>query len=252
MNKQNLAKVLNRAVIGLTTFITADSYRRLLNSDKFDKELSKQLLDSNNQLNETIRKSNEIIRELNDKVINNQIAVDEKMKSIEDGLKIIKDTTSNINNSIVLDNNEIIQFDRDAIMNNNKVITQEISKTDKIINDLLDLLKGNSSGNQFISNDFINNIYEYVSSLNFIQLGVITHLLVYICILYCLMDILIVYYSDKLITYYNIETKYPRLGKYIQLRRKFQHYFILINSIFVVLIILYLAYLDLLLLEKIS
>jgi len=55
MGKHNLGKVLNRVIVGLTTFITEDSYRRLLSNDNLDKELSKQLLDSNNQLNEIIR-----------------------------------------------------------------------------------------------------------------------------------------------------------------------------------------------------
>jgi hypothetical protein len=80
----------------------------LLNSDKINKELSKQLLDSNYQLNETIRKSNEIIISLENKVVNNQIVVEGKLKSIEDELTKLKDTTSNINNNIILGNKDIL------------------------------------------------------------------------------------------------------------------------------------------------
>jgi len=95
---KNLESILNWIIVILTTTITLalDSYRRLLNSDKINKELSKQLLDSNYQLNETVKKSNEIIISLENKIVNNQIVVEEKLKSIEDGITKLKDTTSNI------------------------------------------------------------------------------------------------------------------------------------------------------------
>jgi hypothetical protein len=53
-----------------------------------------------------------------------------------------------------------------------------------------------------------------------------------------------VYYGDKLIIYFNLETKWPKLAKFIQLRRKFQDYYIRINALIIILILLFVIYIN--------
>ena len=45
--------------------------------------------------------------------------------------------------------------------------------------------------------------------------GAVAYILVSICLIYLLIDILIIFYSEKLIKYYYIEEKYPKLTKFI-------------------------------------
>jgi|ERR1700727_6863 len=253
---RNLSQKLHIVIASLTTQITLDSYRRLLYDNKIDKEICTQLIKSNKELDTTIRKSNEIIRELEPKIIFNQNNVDDKLKSIEDGLNNLKETATNISNNVKISNNDILEYDKDVIINNSNIITQINNKTSKIIDELLEILinsgSGSSNNNQFINNNIINDIYLYLSSLNIIQISIISHILVSVCLLYCIFNILLVFFGDKLIIYYNLENKYIKLAKFIQLRRQFQQYYILINCIFVIMVVLYLSYLDILLLYKIS
>jgi hypothetical protein len=44
-----------------------------------------------------------------------------------------------------------------------------------------------------------------------------------------------VFYGDSLIKYFKIEEKYPRIAKYIQLRRKFQQYYFFISTLWIFL-----------------
>lgn len=45
----------------------------------------------------------------------------------------------------------------------------------------------------------------------------------------CLVNILFIFYGDKLIIRYNIEKRYPKLAQLIKLRRKFQSYYLIYN-----------------------
>jgi hypothetical protein len=53
-----------------------------------------------------------------------------------------------------------------------------------------------------------------------------------------------VYYGDKIIIYFNLENKWPKLAKFIQLRRKFQDYYIRINALIIILILIFVIYIN--------
>ena len=59
----------------------------------------------------------------------------------------------------------------------------------------------------------ISDITSFFSELSTAQLGAIGHILAALAIYYCVMTILGAYYGDKLITYFNLETRYPRLAR---------------------------------------
>ena len=56
-------------------------------------------------------------------------------------------------------------------------------------------------------------------------------------ILFLLISILSAFYGNKLIGYFDLEKKYPKLAKVIQYRIKFQNYTILFNFIIITIII---------------
>jgi hypothetical protein len=69
-----------------------------------------------------------------------------------------------------------------------------------------------SSTNEFVSGhlESINTIFSELSTA---QLGAIGHILIGIGIYYSVANIASAYYGDKLITYFKLEIKYPRLAK---------------------------------------
>ena len=52
------------------------------------------------------------------------------------------------------------------------------------------------------------------------------------------------YYSNKLIIYFELENKYPRLAKLIQLRRKFQNYYIGWNISLAIVALIYIMFIN--------
>ena len=79
---------------------------------------------------------------------------------------------------------------------------------------------GNSVIDQF--NILIDKYKEFLSTLSVEQYGPLINILGLICITACLISLGTILYGDYLIKYFNIEAKYPKIAKFIQLRRKFQ------------------------------
>lgn len=103
-----------------------------------------------------------------------------------------------------------------------------------------------SNSNNLISplnslSSLIEKYRDFLSSLAVEQFCPLINLLGLIVIFSCLISISAIVYSDYFIKYLNIEAKYPRIAKFIQLRRKFQKYYFNFNFllILVTLIILF-------------
>jgi hypothetical protein len=93
-------------------------------------------------------------------------------------------------------------------------------------------------GNISISNssnasEFINSIFEdynkFIASLSFINLILFTHITFAVFVLLCLSSITSVIFGDFLIKYFNLEGKFPKIVNFIQLRRKLQRYYLILN-----------------------
>ena len=90
--------------------------------------------------------------------------------------------------------------------------------------------------------DFLNNIRDlftkyinFLDTLSLHQLGSLANLLAAIFVLTCLFSVVYIIYSDLLLKYLKIEEKYPKIQKIIKLRRKFQHFYLLINFLLIIL-----------------
>lgn len=94
--------------------------------------------------------------------------------------------------------------------------------------------------NKLVSNGLapIKDLMEkwnlFISQLTLEQLGAVAHILSSILILFCLSTIIMIIYSDYLIKYLNLELKYPRLARYIKIRRTFQQYYLFINFMLII------------------
>lgn len=81
----------------------------------------------------------------------------------------------------------------------------------------------------FIMDDFFNSYKEFLTTLTSHQIGALANLIFSSIILSCLISLIFIWTGDYLIKRFNLEERYPKLAKFIQLRRKFQNYYFIIN-----------------------
>ena len=90
--------------------------------------------------------------------------------------------------------------------------------------------------------DIIKSAYDswmnMLSALTLFQLGSLAHLLSAVFILMCLFNVIVIIYSDMLLIYFKLEEKYPLIGKFIRLRRKFQHFYLFVNLLLIIITLL--------------
>jgi hypothetical protein len=72
-----------------------------------------------------------------------------------------------------------------------------------------------------------------MQNLSLTKQGALIHITNSILVLLCLLSLITVFYGDSIIKYFNFEEKYPRLAKFIQLRRKFQQYYFFLNALLI-------------------
>ena len=83
-----------------------------------------------------------------------------------------------------------------------------------------------------------SGLIENYENLDFIAKIGLGLLLLKYTLISSLISIIFIFYGDYLIKKYQIEVKYPRLAKIISLRRKFQKYYLIIDSLIIISIIL--------------
>jgi|ERR1700727_359668 len=231
---RNLKKYFGNITTILLTNISVDGYIRTLNNDV-------QMKESNKLIEESARKSTEIANKLVDTIEQNMITNLE----VQTNLGKIKESIDNIQNNVYklsnVENNEINQTLNTEIFN---TLKESVIKTNNLIDKILEFIKANLNNNNFINNNILSEYNQFFDSLTFIQKGAIVHTLVSISVLFLLSNLLSVYYGDKLIIYFNLENKYPKLARFIQIRRKFQDYYIRLNALIIILILLVVIYIN--------
>lgn len=102
---------------------------------------------------------------------------------------------------------------------------------------------GSNSSIYFAPWDSLTNIYsevyQVIDSLSQTQKGALIHISFSVVILFCLFTLIGVYYGEKFIQYFKLESKFPRLARYIDIRRKFQQFYFILNSLFIIFILLF-------------
>ena len=99
-----------------------------------------------------------------------------------------------------------------------------IEKGNEILKQIIDSIGSNKGGQHIVDQlDYFIQMYkDFLSTLTLEQLVPLTNLLGLTIITFSLVSITTVLFSDYLIKYFNIENKFPRIAKFVQLRRKFQ------------------------------
>jgi hypothetical protein len=120
---------------------------------------------------------------------------------------------------------------------------QNLSETIKTI--LIDKNSGNNN-NLIVLDQF----KEFLSTLTLEQLGALSHILLCIAMLFSVSTIVFVIFGDFLIIKFKLEEKYPKLARFIELRRKVQYFSLISNIILIVLSLFVIIYLNVLVFMK--
>lgn len=142
----------------------------------------------------------------------------------------------------------IEEVKRESIDIADKISTELSEFTKSIAPNIDGISKGSSdveNSSKFIS-DSLERFQNYLSSLSTVEQGAIASILFSISIYYCATSIATLYYGDRIIIYFKLEEKYPRLARWIKYRRTLQHYSIGFNLVLLYFIAGYVAYVNIL------
>ena len=247
MTIKELSKRLSNAAAGIATWVTLKSYLDSNNNSINQKKMQ----DKINNIEERVT---EVQNTLNDLKNNNSIYSDkisnltESLKNYINRLQESVKKTNEISNE--LKNNNLNKEQIEQHLNNiNNCINDTSSNLDKTksildqLGNFSDKFNNISNSNNFVS-DILNDYKEYLSTLTVIEQGALGHLLASIFLFLCLTNIMSIIYGDLLIRYLKLEEKFPKLAKYIQLRRKFQQYYLFLNFILIISTLLLIFYVN--------
>lgn len=114
----------------------------------------------------------------------------------------------------------------------NNINTSEYVSKPKIARILEDI---NNSKNKFTDDlsVYIDNFNEWMHSLNYEQNIALINLFGIFVIMTTLVSIITIFYGNLILDYFNLEQRYPKIAKIINLRRKFQQFYLMWNIIII-------------------
>jgi hypothetical protein len=217
MKKTAFFQSLSFVSIGLAIFNTVKSnnYRRILDELKKEKakaELLKQKYDELVQ-----HKIDEL--EVSNEVTQKQVIIDKGF----DNLRVSLVKINNINGEITNEGLSKEEFDNKTqeLYNATAELKKQISTTnnnfESIINTIQNWVsgKGGSSGTTSQLLDSFKELQNFFETLNFIDSYAIVHISGVLFIFITLNAITLTLFGNKLIIYFNIENKYPKIAKFI-------------------------------------
>jgi hypothetical protein len=191
-------------------------------SESLDEETKNQLLEKVTELNTYLLS----LKSIHNKYFHRVRSLREKF---EEG-NISVDSNSSIN-SYTKYKDQI-----DLTFNQANIKAQEIA-------DILDNKKAKFMGDNPIFN-VIADFKEYLATLSAMELCLLINISSCVFIITCIISILFALSGNYLIDKFSLEQKLPKLSKIIQLRVKFQHYYVIINSVFIILALLSLIFVN--------
>ena len=123
-----------------------------------------------------------------------------------------------------------------------KTFNQANTKAQEIV-DILDNKKDKFLGDNPIFN-IIKDFKEYLASLSVMEICLVINITSCVFIITCIISILFAISGNYLIDKLSLEHKFPKLSKIIQFRVKFQYYYIVVNSVFIIITILSLIFVN--------
>lgn len=227
-----MLKYLPVAAFTLTsTTIVKNHYSNIENKNQID--TLQNSINENIELNKELRRSIESIKEDRESILNN---LNDALKGVKENQNTITETLDQIS--------ETNANNAECISTSQKLITELSDK----YNTILEIIKksGGNEGNNFLDYNIIESLNNYISSLTPIEILSFMHICGSIVILFSLFSILTIFYGEFFIQKFTLETRYPKLAKFIQLRRKFQQFYLLTQILTILAILIVSTFVDLL------
>jgi tetratricopeptide (TPR) repeat protein len=193
-------------------------------------------------LEEANRKAEETIQMLKTKLIATSDRLDTCIKNVND----YSDKISNINKEII--NNSVDTKEIEPLKSNLKfykeMYDEAVKKQDQAIKDIQSLSNTNDpdivkSDLSELFNNLIDNYREFLSTLSSEQMVIVFNISGYIMLLFTLTSITTLLIGDQLIIFFKVESKYPKLAKYIKLKQTLnKHYLRFYIVLFYILLLL--------------
>jgi flagellar biosynthesis chaperone FliJ len=212
----------------------------------------KRALELKNEINSNFENVKNQISDLEEKYSS---TLDSEIKN-ELGVKI-KELNNQLNDMKGIHNNYFNKFENGNINTNvesssnfyekyksqiDEAFTKANNKADEI-SKILDNKKDNFMDKNPII-DLINDFKEYLNSLSTMEICLIINITSSIFIFTCVVSILFAISGNYLINKFSLEQNFPKLKTIIELRVKFQNYYVIINSIFILLAVLSLIFVN--------
>lgn len=248
-NNKNIKKLLELFGIGAGII----TYQQYFNERK-SKGL-KEILNEKDEIIKNLNKANESYTNNISMLENEKIKLLEKNTNMQDFIKIKMENFINVLNntkdSINEEKNIIENLSKKEINDSNIIEYQKIyadsilknqtnlENIQKVINDITD----ESKNLNFISNYSLSDFYKFLETLSIEKLGALTVLIFSGVILSGCINIISIYFGEYLIKKYKIDERFPKLAKFIQLRRTLQKYYliyslsiIMFSSVFLIVV----------------
>ena len=253
----NIRKTISRAMTVLTgtaTLVTLYSWHQSIKESLYIRSKFDQLLLENKELQKQIM-------ELQKLELSNQ-------NKITESIFAKYNSQLELSNSRILQKIELIKKlkedqqksqDLEQLSSQFEAVEKEVENLTGILNSILNEISKNNSNNFIGENlltlikDFLTNWNNMLSQLTFEQTICLGNLVSSVFILLCILNIISTLYSNFLLDYFKLETKYPKLGKLLKIRVQFRRYYLILNFsivIFTLLALIYLNFISLFLLVK--
>jgi hypothetical protein len=207
-----------------------NKYTSLLESNLNRLENEREIIEDSNllkndvdMLDQKIRKSAEIKRELQAKYSENSGACEQAINERID---------------------EIINSDEE-IHNMYESVNSRFDSCSAGINKINTLLNNSGSGTPASQGgQYLDSLQNFFDGLNYEQNLAIVHISGSMFILFSLISIISIFYGEKLIIYFDLENRFPKIAKFIQIRRKLSQYYFLMNVVLIIIVLIIIIYIN--------
>jgi hypothetical protein len=94
-----------------------------------------------------------------------------------------------------------------------------------------------NGSNKLVSDFNLESFYEYLNSLNLLELSALYHIIVLVVIAILSFNVLSAVLGNEIIKYFKLEESFPKLAAFLRLRLKFQKYYLTLSFSLIFLLI---------------